>query len=223
VVSDRHWVRWHDAYEVADSPLSRRLMVVQGCLRKALDQAADGPVRLISMCAGQGRDVIGVLVDHPRRPDVEALLVELDPDLVATARAAAEAAALSRVQVTRGDASVTSAYASFLPADVVMICGVFGNINDDDIHSTILELPHLCASGATVIWTRHRRDPDLTPTVRAWFEETGFEEIAFEGADDVPFGVGSSRFVGHPLPQRPERRMFTFSGGPRAGSPTTGH
>jgi hypothetical protein len=215
VASDRHWVRWHDAYEAADSPLSRRLRVVQGCLKKALDQAADGPIRLISMCAGQGRDVIGVLVDHPRRPDVEALLVEVDPDLVAAARATAESAVLSQVHVTQGDASITSAYNAFMPADIVMICGVFGNISEDDIHATILELPRLCASGATVVWTRHRRDPDLTPTVRAWFEETRFEEISFEGADDVPFGVGSARFVGRPAPYRPERRMFRFPGGER--------
>jgi hypothetical protein len=175
------------------------------------------------MCAGQGRDVIGVLADHPRRPDVDALLVELDPDLVATARAAADAAALSQVHVTQADASITSAYTPLLPADIVMICGVFGNISEDDIHTTILELPHLCGTGATVIWTRHRRPPDLSPTVGAWFEETRFESIAFEGAEDVPFGVGSSRFVGHPLPHRPERRMFTFPGTTETRPLTTGH
>ncbi|GHD35622.1 hypothetical protein GCM10010335_31060 [Streptomyces galbus] len=30
------------------------------------------------MCAGQGRDLIGVLAGHPRRDDVRARLVELD-------------------------------------------------------------------------------------------------------------------------------------------------
>jgi hypothetical protein len=31
------------------------------------------------MCAGQGHDVLGALPDHPRRGDVTARLVELDP------------------------------------------------------------------------------------------------------------------------------------------------
>jgi hypothetical protein len=29
-------------------------------------------------------------------------------------------------------------------------------------------VPTLCRADATVIWTRHRRPPDLTPQVRAW-------------------------------------------------------
>jgi hypothetical protein len=33
---------------------------------------------VISLCAGQGRDLLGVLADHPRREDVRARLVELD-------------------------------------------------------------------------------------------------------------------------------------------------
>jgi hypothetical protein len=45
-----------------------------------------GEVRLISLCAGQGRDLIGVLTGHPRRDDVRARLVELDERNVVLAR-----------------------------------------------------------------------------------------------------------------------------------------
>ena len=31
-----------------------------------------------------------------------------------------------------------------------------------------------------MIWTRHRREPDLTPQIRDWFPASGFEEIAFD-------------------------------------------
>jgi hypothetical protein len=41
---------------------------------------------MIRLCAGQGRDVVGALVDHPRRVDVVARLVELDPRNVAHAQ-----------------------------------------------------------------------------------------------------------------------------------------
>ena len=67
-----HWVRWHGEYGDERSSLSRRLAVVQRRLRQALDDAPAGRVRTMSMCAGQGRDVLGVLVDHPRALDVTA-------------------------------------------------------------------------------------------------------------------------------------------------------
>ena len=82
------WSRWHDGYEQPDSNLSQRLSVVQERVREAIDRMP-GPLRLISVCAGQGRDVIGVLADHPRRTDVSAFLVELDEHNVGVARALA--------------------------------------------------------------------------------------------------------------------------------------
>ena len=54
-------------------------------LRVALDGAPPGELRVVSMCAGQGRDVIGVLSQHPRRSDVRARLVERDERNVAVA------------------------------------------------------------------------------------------------------------------------------------------
>ena len=69
------WTEWHKPYDDPDSRLARRLAVVQEHLGRALDERT-GPVRLISMCAGQGRDVIPVLATHARRGDVTALLVE---------------------------------------------------------------------------------------------------------------------------------------------------
>jgi hypothetical protein len=65
------WVDWHREYEV-DSPLRRRLEIVRECLSDAMTAAAPGPVRLIPICAGDGRDVIPVLAAHPRSRDVTA-------------------------------------------------------------------------------------------------------------------------------------------------------
>src|ERR1700694_3658252 len=83
------WLDWHGAYDVPDSPLALRLAVVQQCIADALDAAAPGPVRVISMCAGDGRDLLGALDGHPRGRDVTGRLLELDPALAARARAAA--------------------------------------------------------------------------------------------------------------------------------------
>ena len=212
MVEDGHWVRWHADYDDHDSWLSRRLVVVQRRLRLALDATPPGPIRVISVCAGQGRDLIGVLDRHPRRSQVTARLVELDPRLVGEARAKAEDAGLPNVDVIEGDASTTTAYAGAVPADVILVCGVFGNVTDADIHRTVAELPRLSAPGASVIWTRHRRAPDMTPAIRAWFTEAGFEEVAFDTEEGATFGVGSNRFVCAPKPFRLGRRMFTVVG-----------
>jgi hypothetical protein len=212
VATDGHWVQWHQDYRDPRSSLSRRLAVVRARLGEALDQARPGPVRVISMCAGEALDVVPVVTGHHRRPDVVARLVELDPTLAGLAGASARQAGLAEVEVVHGDASTTSAYAGAVPADVILICGVFGNISDEDVQTTIREVPHLSGPGATVIWTRHRGSPDLTPAIRAWFAEAGFEEVAFDTEQESPFGVGTNRFTGRPLGFRPGRRLFSFVG-----------
>ena len=65
--TQRDWLAWHRDYDEPGSLLSRRLELVQGHLHAELEHAPAGGIRLISLCAGQGRDVIGVLAGHPRR------------------------------------------------------------------------------------------------------------------------------------------------------------
>jgi hypothetical protein len=96
-----------------------------------------------------------------------------------------------------------------VPADLVLLCGVFGNISDADIHNTIGSLPQLCRIGSTAIWTRSRRAPDITPTIRQWFRESDFEEITFYAPDGELFTVGTQVFRGQPLPLQ-SGRLFTF-------------
>ena len=107
---DRDWLEWHRPYDVPGSSLAVRLSLVQGHIVRALDEAPAGEIRIVSMCAGQGRDVIGALRAHPRRADVRARLVELDPRNAVIAREMADAAGLGRVEVVTGDASVSDAY-----------------------------------------------------------------------------------------------------------------
>ena len=207
-----HWVKWHSQYDDDTSSLSRRLAVVQERLAKALDDAPPGGIRLASICAGEGRDVTGVLAVHPRGRDVDGLLVEKDRALVTSARSRLRDAGVSAVEVVRADASVTDVYEAIVPVDIALVCGVFGNIEASDIKSTIFELPNLCASDATVIWTRHHRAPDLTPSIRRWFEEAGFTELSFDTCEPFSFGVGTHRLSIPPGSFRPGTKMFDFVG-----------
>lgn len=204
------WDRWHASYDRSDSPLAIRLVLVQGRLRAALDGAPPGPLRAISVCAGQGHDLIGVLADHPRRGDVSARLVELDEANLEQARRAALASGVERLELVRADAGVTDAYRGAVPADVILLCGVFGNISAADVDATIALLPTLCAPGATAIWTRHRNPPDLVPHILGSFGRAGFELVALEEGSHL--AVGSSRLAVEPAPFLPGARMFDFIG-----------
>lgn len=204
------WQAWHREYDRPDSRLSRRLRVVQQHLRRAVE-GRPGRLRLISMCAGEGRDVLGVLADHPRAGDVSATLVELDPDLARIARSTAERAGLYGVDVRCGDAALTDSYAGAAPAEIVLACGIFGNISLDDIRTTAHSLPMLCSPGATVIWTRYRRPgSDATPEIRGYFADAGFEEEEFSARDDETYSVGSHRLVAAARPLIAGQRLFTF-------------
>jgi hypothetical protein len=239
-MADSHWVQWHRDYEDPASRLSVRLRLAQEAIRAAIGEAAgrrEGgqpePIRIVSICAGQGRDVIDVVAelhrntsegsgDGPTAADLRCLLVELDPALCEFARHRAAGASVDDViDVIEGDASMAHHYAAHLPADVVVICGVFGNISDADIHRTIDIMPTWLTPGGSVVWTRHRRDPDLTPTVRQWFADAGFEEASFESPDEFVLTVGRHRLP-HPHPGardnsatptfHPNTQLFTFVG-----------
>ena len=207
----KDWVAWHAAYDDLSSPLSARLRRVRSHLSDAIDQAPAGRVSLVSLCAGQGHDVIGVLPRHPRRDDVRAVLIEADERNAGLARRAAAEQGLAQVEVRQADASLVTGFADALPADVLLLCGIFGNVTDRDIRRTVRAASALCRAGATVIWTRHRRPPDLTPQVRAWFAESGFEEIAFDALETSALtSVGVNRLRGAPAAGLPGHRLFTF-------------
>ena len=118
------------------------------------------------------------------------------PITLMCARARAAAAGLGGVAVLQADAALTAVYRDAVPADVLVLCGIFGNVSDEDIDYTVRNASRLCAPGATVLWTRGRWEPDLTPTIRRWFNASGFEELAFDS--DGPTVSRSARTVSWP-------------------------
>jgi hypothetical protein len=204
----RDWVAWHDEYRDGDSDLSRRLKVVQTEIRKALAREPTGPFRAVSVCAGQGHDLIGALADHPDSDRVTARLVEVRPENVARMRVRAERAGLD-LEIVQGDAADTALYAGAVPADLVLAVGIFGNISDEDIYATIRALPQFCAPGATVLWSRGQQLPDITDRIRNALTEAEFQETAFHKPDDARFQIGVARYHGPPQPLQPAH-LFRF-------------
>jgi hypothetical protein len=206
----RDYAAWHDEYDRAGSPLHLRLLVVQDLIATALDEMPPGPIRVISMCAGQGRDLIGVARRHRRGGDLTGILVEADPRNAAAARTGIEQAGLGGLTVIEGDAGQSSVYAGAAPAGVVLACGIFGNVSDEDIRRTAGFLPALCAPGGWVIWTRKPQPDGVLPVIQGWFEEAGFRPYALVVGEGDLFGVGAARLTAPPRPFRSGQELFSF-------------
>lgn len=209
------WVQWHREYDDATSDLSRRRRSVQTALRRWFAETGPGPRQIVSACSGDGRDLLEVLVDQPDPARFRVRLLELDDDLAARAEEFARAASLDGVEVLRADAGLTDSYDGATPADLVMWCGVFGNLTDTDTRATIAATPQLCAPSATVVWTRGRfadRDGDLEPTdrLRGWFADAGFDEVSLDAPADTVYRVGVHRLSGPPGGLTHDARLFTF-------------
>ena len=207
----RDYVSWHAAYDDPESSLSVRLRHVQGAIVDWLDQTP-GPVRVLSSCAGQGHDILGVLEERgPQdRARVTGALVEIDPTNVTIARRRIAHLGLA-LTVVESDAGTTDAYAGLIPADLLLLSGIMGNISAADIERLVYVSRQLCAPEATVIWTRGAQDPDLGPDIRRWFEQAGFEELSCEEwIEGTSMRVGVNRLVAPPQPLRPGELIFTF-------------
>jgi hypothetical protein len=211
------WLDWHREYADPSSSLSRRRRVVQGYLRRLFSELErfGEPIRLLSMCAGDGGDVLPVLASLRSGRSIQALLVELDPELAGRARAEAYRLDLaSAVQVRTADAGRSDSYAELAPAHIVLACGVFGNIDSADVRRTVGALPGLLCPSGWVVWTRGRGADgvDASQFVRQLFAEHGFTELDFTAPDDAKFRVGLHRLdrapeAGTELPET----LFRFS------------
>ena len=205
------WVDWHRQYDDPAAPLARRREIVAAEVGSWLDAHPSVPITVLSICAGQGRELLPALARRGDADRIDARLVELDPDNARLARAAGAGLGLRRFEVREADAGALDAYRELPPADLLLACGVFGNVSLADIERTIAALPGLCGPGATVIWTRSRRDPDLTPEIRRLFAAAGLEEQAFHAPPDCLFSVGVHRLTAAATARTPDDgRLFTF-------------
>lgn len=206
----RDYETWLSRYDDPQSALSWRLAVVQDWLRSELDERT-GPVSVVSACAGDGRDLIDVLAGRADAGRVTATLLEAHPGVAARAEDRAAAAGLGGVTVRTCDAAETANYAGAVPADIVLLVGMLGNMSHADVHATIAASPQFCAPGATLIWSRGRDRDDINADVRARFADADFVELDYRASDQATLpAVGRLRYEGPARALITGRRLFTF-------------
>lgn len=206
------WQGWHTAYDDPASSLARRLPVVRGHVSVSLASLqTDGCIDILSLCAGEGRDLLPPL--KALLPgSFRARLVEVDDSIAQTARGTCRRLGLESVTVLTADAGLTANYTDFLPVDLLLLCGIFGNISAQDIRTTLGAVPAMLRPGGIVIWTRGYFVPDLRSAVRSWVAEVGLVETSWD-SEPEGYGVGVARRGNAaretdrpPLPLR----LFTF-------------
>ena len=126
-------------------------------------------------------------------------------------RARRSAAAVAYVEVRTADAGITDTYLDAVPAELVLLVGILGNINDIDLARTIATAPALCRPAGTLVWSRARADGDRNDVVRTRFAAAGFTELDYVALDrDSWPAVGVVRYDGPPTPLPAGKQLFTF-------------
>ncbi len=212
----KDWFEWHDLYNT-EPKLQQRLQIVREYISYSLNASPLGKIRVVSVCAGDGRDLLGTLANHLRAKDVYARLVELNPNLVERGQATIASLGLAKqIEYINGDATISSNYVGAVPADIVIVCGVFGNLaNEVELNRLLGNLSFLSKQGAFVIWTRgHSNGIPYSKTVRKFLRESRFEEVNFQLTATGDMGVGIHRYIGENVAAPKEEHLFVFSGIP---------
>ena len=207
------WGGWPEQAYQRDA-YQQRLSAVQEHLAECLDAAPPGPVHIISICAGDGRDVIGVLESHPRRDDVSAWLVESNEQSVDFGIRRAQSAGLERtVNFVNEDATDYVTYRNMAPADIVLVCGVWGHVPTPERKLLLRAIASLCKPNGVVIWTRGvSKGMHRLHEIEALFAEspTAWATARISLTSDKKWGVVTHRYCGQTL-ERPEAgRIFRF-------------
>ncbi|WP_329139915.1 SAM-dependent methyltransferase [Streptomyces sp. NBC_01476] len=212
--TEQDWYAWHAPYDRLDSVETGRLEHVQEAISATLDAAPPGRLSAVSACSGQARDLLPVLIDHPRGRDIDALLIELEPLNASFLHGALGSTALTSVEVLVADAGAAASYAGHVPADLLLMCGVFANIDLKAALRTIGRLDELVAPAGSVVWTTYGDSIDDADDVLAAFAAAGFAPVSLVWAADRSWLVSVHRFDGESRPWSDEGVLFAFRPSP---------
>ncbi|MNR04651.1 hypothetical protein D3C85_1206300 [compost metagenome] len=151
-----------------------------------------------------------MLAHYPNSDNIHSYLVEIDERLVQECKHTVSDRGLQNVTVVKGDASLLRTYRDVIPADLILLCGIFGNIANEDILNTIESLAQLSKQGTRVVWTRNLRDPKVVPMIRHSFTANDFKEVDYRTTSDDSYAIGIYEFYGLSQRLKDDIQLFTF-------------
>lgn len=208
--------RFH-GYDNPRSHFARRLPLVQESLANTLSELPPGPSFVLDICGGEGRVLLPVLAEHPRRADIAAALIEFDATSAARARDHAAQQGLTNVEVRVQDAGLSDSYAGLPRASVVILSGVLVHVAPAGRRRLFRFLRQVCTPDAVLIWTAGNH---VDPTRLARIRRTVRNELGpLERSSQVRIGpadvwvrheIAASRLTHGVLPLRPGQRVFAM-------------
>jgi len=210
-VTWKEWPQW--AYK--QPAYLHRLAGVQQHLAAALDAAAGGTIRVLSICSGDGRDVLGTVQSHTRRGDVRAWLVEQSADSVAAGARHAQQLGLDRnVHFLNTDATVFEAYQKIAPANIILVCGVWGHVPALERKAVVDALARLCEPGGAVIWTRRvSKGMHRLEQIQSHFNQPAWQQQSLTFTADQAWAIVTHRYCGPRLKLPASGQLFHFEAG----------
>jgi hypothetical protein len=204
------WWEWHKEYSVADSYPSLRREAVSYHTARALCIAPAGPIRVMSVCAGQGLDIISGFVGDAHTANVDCVFLEYDPRNALEAASNLSVVGLRSYEVRVCDAGLCDSYAGSGRANIMYLVGLISHLSDAEISSLIAAIPNLCSQGAQVIWTVPKSNPEVVHMATSKLMEAKFDQVLRTDIGSVGMVV-TSQFMGVPQSRlEAGSRIFTF-------------
>jgi hypothetical protein len=143
---------------------------------------------------------------------VTAWLVELDRHSVAAGiRESALASLEDKVQFVNDDATDYATYQNIAPAEIVLVCGVWGHVPADERMSLIKGIEALCKPGGMSIWTRGVADGrDRLHEIESLFARPLWECVRTTATGDKQWAVSTHRYCGQRVELPQAGRIFNF-------------
>jgi hypothetical protein len=159
--------------------------------------------------------VIGVVGSHPRRSDVTAWLVEQNPQSVAAGVCRlADAGLENSVAFLTGDATLYTTYEKIAPADIVLLCGVWGHVPADERTQLVRALACLCKPAGAVIWTRGvAKGMIRLQQIQVHFAGSSWEQVRVSLTPDKNWAIVTHRCRGSACELPTSGQIFHFRAG----------
>ncbi len=154
-----------------------------------------------------------------RRHDVSAWLIEQDRRSVLDGtRRAAHFGLANIVTFLNGDATDYATYQRIAPADIVLMCGVWGHVPTLERVPLVRALTALCKARGVVIWTRGiSKGLERLHEIQSMFATSSWEQGRVSFTSDKKWAVVIHRYLGLPNTLPTSGRLFHFRTGAGTG------
>jgi hypothetical protein len=146
--------------------------LARDALREVLDERSGPSTFVVDLAAGPGSYLLDVLAER-RRPEVRALLRDVDPAALSIAASAAAARRIERVETAVGDALDRDSLASLEPRpDVVVELGLYGMFGDERVAPHFRDLAELL-DPELLVCNVQNQNPEIEHIANVWPSRAG--------------------------------------------------